>query len=185
MDRSLLLPDAKEYTAAVAADDGRNEDYIDLRGDRNDSSSDDGDGGGTEQPSVQPVLTRTSPVVGEEPRAEASNDAPANLLVVSSQEVGGGGDNGPPAAAEEGRSLDLARSAAAGGDHAPHRIIISQHILRESGDFNGGGGGVNGGGLTLEIGSPASGRMLDISNMVGIAVGALGFLLIVCGEFYM
>ena len=117
------------------------------------------------------------PIGGETPRAEASNDAPANFLVSD-----GGQQHAasvPDGAEEEGRSLDIARSGLS--DHA-HRIIISQHILRETGgDFGGGG---SSGGLTLQIGSQggSSRAVLDISNMVGIAVGILGFLLIVCGK---
>jgi hypothetical protein len=151
-------------------------------------------GGDQEYPSMKPVLSPGAirgrgpasdddrePIGDDAPHAEASNEAPANLLVVGvGSGAGGPADGGGAATAEEGRSLDLGRNVAGSGgnDRAAHRIIISQHLLRET-DFDGEGNG----GLTLEIGSQgSSGRVLDISNMVGIAVGALGFLLIVCGK---
>jgi hypothetical protein len=147
--------------------------------------SDRGDGGEASFPSAQPVVgiidTGNATDNDDEqsvPRAEASNDAPANFLVNSGGGAGAPTPEGAAAEKEEGRSLDIARSAT--GDLG-HRIIISQHILRDTPDYGSGGGSS----LTLQIGSGGSrGSVLDISNMVAIAVGALGFLLIVCGKHF-
>jgi hypothetical protein len=158
-----------------------------ARGNEIGDSGGDDNGSAYSFPGAQPVVVSTADNATENsedddqlapPRAEASNDAPANFLVGSGRRAAAPEEGAAAAQEEEGRSLDIARSAT--GDLA-HRIIISQHILRDSGAAADYGGSS----LTLQIGSGGGrggGPVLDISNMVAIAVGVLGFLLLVCGR---